>query len=69
MSNTNTNQALTHTYVQIMSTNTPSFGSYIYFDLNTSNYCVHEAVIQLNLSSIGGIIPNSVLLELNSVSR
>ena len=62
MSNTNSNQSLTHTYVQIMSTNTPTFGSYVYFDLNTSNYCIHEAVIQLNLSSIGGVSPNAALM-------
>ena len=62
MSDTNTNQSLTHTYVQVMSTNTPSFGSCVYFDINTNNYCIHEAVIQINLSSISGITPNTAFM-------
>ena len=64
MSNQNSNQNLTHSYIQVMSTNQPSFGSLVYIDFNTPGYCVHECTLQFNLSSISGITGGSQALTL-----
>ena len=64
MSNQNSNQNLTHSYIQVMSTNQPSFGSLVYIDFNTPQYCIHECTLQFNFSAISGVTGGSQALTL-----
>ena len=64
MSNQNSNQNLTHSYIQVMSTNQPAFGSLVYIDFNTPGYCIHECTLQFNFSAITGITGGSQALTL-----
>ena len=61
MSNQNQNQSLTHQYINVISTNLPAFGSYVFIDLNVPNFCIHEVVLQIALSSVSGITQNAAL--------
>ena len=47
-----------------MSTNQPSWGSIVYIDLNTPQYCVHECTLQFNLSGISNVSGGSQALML-----
>ena len=62
--NSNSNQNLTHSFIQVMSTNQPSWGSIVYIDLNTPQYCVHECTLQFNLSGISNVSGGSQALTL-----
>ena len=55
------NQNLTHQYINVISTNLPAFGSYVFIDLNVPNFCIHEVVLQISLSSVSGITQNAAL--------
>ena len=68
MSNQNSNQNLTHTYVNVVSTNQPAWGGYTYIDFNTSGYCIHDVTLQFNLSAITGITASSALMQPSSCS-
>lgn len=34
----------THNYINVISTNTAVWGSYVYIDLNVPNYCIHDVL-------------------------
>ena len=55
------NQNLTHSYIQVMSTNQPAFSSIVYIDMNTPGYCIHECTLQFNLSAISNITGSAAL--------
>ena len=40
--NQHSNSNLTHTYINIVSTNQPAWGGSTYFDFNTPLYCIHK---------------------------
>ena len=66
--NQNQNQSLTHQYINVISTNLPAFGSYVFIDLNVPNFCIHEVVLQIALSSVSGISGGSAALALPSLA-
>ena len=39
------NQNLTHQYINVISTNLPAWGSYVFIDLNVPNFCIHDVVL------------------------
>ena len=51
----NTYQNLVHNFIQVNSTNQPSWSSYCYIDFNTPEYCIHECTFQITLDGITGI--------------
>ena len=61
MSSQNSN--LTHTYVNVVSTNQAAWGGYTYIDFNTGGYCIHDVTLQFNLSAISGITASSALMQ------
>ena len=63
MSSQNNNQNLTHTYVNVVSTNQPAWAGYTYIDFNTAGYCIHDVTLQFNLSAITGITASSALMQ------
>ena len=67
MSSQNNNQNLTHSYIQVMSTNQAAFNSTVYIDFNTPGYCIHECTLQFNLSAISGITGSQALTLPNLV--
>ena len=68
MSNQNQNQSLTHQYINVISTNLPAWGSYVFIDLNVPNFCIHDVVLQFSLSGLSGITGGSAVLTLPSLS-
>ena len=60
MSNQNSNQNLTHTYVQLQSTNVASFSSYVYFDIALTGHVVHDVILQISTGPITGISGGSL---------
>ena len=62
------NQNLTHQYINVVSTNLPAWGSYVYIDLNVPNFCMHDVVLQLSLSGLSGITGGSAALTLPSLA-
>ena len=47
--NQNQNSNLTHTYINVVSTNQTAWGGSTYFDFNTPLYCIHDGILQFNL--------------------
>ena len=62
------NQNLTHQYINVISTNLPAFGSYVFIDLNVPNFCIHEVVLQFALSGVSGIVGGSAALALPALA-
>ena len=54
------NQNLTHTYVQLQSTNVPSFSSYVYFDIALTGHVIHDVILQISTGPITGITGGSL---------
>ena len=59
---------INHSYIQIQSTNTPNFSSYIYFDIANISHCIHDVIIQINTGPITGVTGGSIALGLPSMS-
>ena len=68
MSNQNSNQNLTHTYVQLQSTNVPSFSSYVYFDIALTGHVIHDVILQISTGPITGISGGSLALTFPHMS-
>ena len=66
--NQNQNQSLTHQYINVISTNLPAWGSYVFIDLNVPNFCIHEVVLQFSLSGVSGVIGGSAALALPALA-
>ena len=62
------NQNLTHQYINVISTNLPAWGSYVFIDLNVPNFCIHDVVLQFSSSGLSGITGGSALLALPSLA-
>ena len=59
---------INHSYIQIQSTNTPNFSSYIYFDIANISHCIHDVIIQINTGPITGVVGGSLALGVPSMS-
>ena len=62
------NQNLTHQYINVISTNLPAWGSYVFIDLNVPNFCIHDVVLQFSLSGLSGITGGSAALTLPALA-